>query len=103
MNIFIAKVTLSNEVTGSESTIFHKFASQEEINTYLRNSRYILDFEIVKTYTDLGFKEFSDLWNNSLKSQLDIAKSLWSNSIRTIKGKIEVLKMKSYYRFYNYF
>ena len=76
MNIFIAKVTLSNEVTGSESTILQKFASQEEIGTYLRNSRYILGFEIVKTYTDLGFKEFSDLWNNSLKSQLDIAKSL---------------------------
>ena len=76
MNIFIAKVTLSNEVTGSESTVFQKFASQKEINAYLRNSRYILGFEIVKTYTDLGFKEFSDLWNNSLKSQLDIAKSL---------------------------
>ena len=76
MNIFIAKVTLSNEVVGSETTIFHKFASQEEINAYLRNSRYILDFEIVKTYTDLSFKQFSDLWNNSLNNQLNIAKSL---------------------------
>ena len=76
MNIFIAKVTLSKEVTGSESTVFQKFTSQEEINAYLRNSRYILSFEIVKTYTDLSFKQFSDLWNNSLKSQLDIAKSL---------------------------
>ena len=76
MNIFIAKVTLSKEVSGSENIIFHKFASKEEINAYLRNSRYILGFEIVKTYTDLSFKEFSDLWNNSLKSQLNIAKSL---------------------------
>ena len=76
MSIFICKVTLSNEVTGSETTIFQKFASQEEIDVYLRNSRYILGFEIVKTYTDLGFKECSDLWNNSLKSQLNIAKSL---------------------------
>ena len=76
MNIFIVKVTLSNEVTGSESTIFQKFTSQEEINAYLRNSRYILGFEIVKTYTDLSFKQFSDLWNNSLNSQLNIAKSL---------------------------
>lgn len=76
MSIFIAKVTLSKEVSGSENIIFHKFASQEEINAYLRNSRYILDFEIVKVYTDLSFKQFSDLWNNSLKSQLDIAQSL---------------------------
>lgn len=76
MNIFIAKVTLSKEITGSESTIFQKFTSQEEINAYLRNSRYILGFEIVKTYTDLSFKQFSDLWNNSLKSQLNIAKLL---------------------------
>lgn len=76
MNIFIAKVTLSKEITGSESTVFQKFTSQEEIDTYLRNSRYILGFEIVKTYTDLSFKQFSDLWNNSLKSQLNIAKSL---------------------------
>ena len=76
MSIFIAKVTLSKEVTRSESTVFQKFTSQEEIDTYLRNSRYILGFEIVKTYTDLSFKQFSDLWNNSLKSQLDIAKSL---------------------------
>lgn len=76
MNIFIAKVTLCGAIMGEDITIFHKFASQEEIDAYLRNSRYILDFEIVKTYTDLGFKEFSDLWNNSLKSQLDIAKSL---------------------------
>ena len=76
MNIFIAKVTLSNEVTGSENTIFQKFTSEEEINAYLRNSRYILGFEIVKTYTDLDFKEFSDLWNNSLNNQLNIAKSL---------------------------
>ena len=76
MNIFICKVTLSNEVTGSESTILQKFASQEEINAYLRNSRYILGFEIVKTYTDLGFEQFSDLWNNSLNNQLNIAKSL---------------------------
>lgn len=76
MNIFIAKVTLSKEITGSEITIFQKFASEEEIDAYLRNSRYILGFEIVKTYTDLSFKQFSDLWNNSLKSQLNIAKSL---------------------------
>lgn len=76
MNIFIAKVTLSKEITGSEITIFQKFASEEEINAYLRNSRYILDFEIVKTYTDLSFKQFSDLWNNSLNNQLNIAKSL---------------------------
>lgn len=76
MNIFIAKVTLSKEITGSESTIFQKFASQEEMNAYLRNSRYILGFEIVKTYTDLSFKQFSDLWNNSLNNQLNIAKSL---------------------------
>ena len=76
MNIFIAKVTLSKEITGNETTIFQKFASREEINAYLRNSRYILGFEIVKTFTDLSFKEFSDLWNNSLKSQLNIAKSL---------------------------
>lgn len=76
MNIFIAKVTLSKEVSGSENIIFHKFASQEEINAYLRNSRYILDFEIVKTYTDLSFKQFSNLWNNSLNNQLNIAKSL---------------------------
>ena len=82
MNIFIAKVILSNEVTGSENTVFQKFASQEEIDAYLRNSRYILGFEIVKTYTDLSFKQFSDLWNNNLNNQLDIAKSLWSNSIR---------------------
>ena len=68
MNIFIAKVTLSNEVTGSESTILQKFASQEEINAYLRNSRYILGFEIVKTYTDLSFEQFSDLWNNSVNN-----------------------------------
>lgn len=76
MNIFIAKVTLSKEITGSEITIFQKFASEEEINAYLRNSRYILGFEIVKTYTDLSFKQFSDLWNNSLNNQLNIAKSL---------------------------
>ena len=76
MNIFIAKVTLSKEITGSESTVFQKFASEEEINAYLRNSRYILDFEIVKIYTDLSFKQFNDLWNNSLNSQLNIAKSL---------------------------
>ena len=76
MNIFIAKVTLSNEVIGSENTIFQKFASQEEINAYLRNIRYILGFEIVKTYTDLSFEQFSDLWNNSLNNQLNIAKSL---------------------------
>ena len=75
MNIFICKVALLNEVTGSESTIFHKFASQEEIDAYLKNSRYILGFEIVKTYTDLSFKQFSDLWNN-LNNQLNIAKSL---------------------------
>lgn len=76
MNIFIAKVTLSKEVSGSENTIFQKFTSQEEINAYLRNSHYILGFEIVKTYTDLSFKQFSDLWNNSLNNQLNIAKSL---------------------------
>ena len=76
MNIFIAKVTLSKEITGSESTVFQKFASEEEINAYLRNSRYILGFEIVKIYTDLSFKQFSDLWNNSLNNQLNIAKSL---------------------------
>ena len=76
MNIFICKVTLSNEVTGSESIVFQKFASQEEIDAYLRNSRYILGFEIVKTYTDLSFEQFSDLWNNSLNNQLNIAKSL---------------------------
>lgn len=76
MNIFIAKVTLSKEVIGSESTVFQKFASEEEINAYLRNSRYILGFEIVKTYTDLSFKQFSDLWNNSFNNQLNIAKSL---------------------------
>ena len=76
MNIFIAKVTLSKEITGSESTIFHKFASQEEIDTYLKNSRYILDFEIVKTYTKLTFKEFSNLWHNNFKTSLDIKKSL---------------------------
>ena len=76
MNIFIAKVTLSKEITGSESTVFQKFISQEEIDAYLRNSRYILGFEIVKTYTNLSFKQFSDLWNNSLNNQLNIAKSL---------------------------
>ena len=76
MNIFIAKVILSNEVIGSESTILQKFASQEEIDAYLRNSRYILGFEIVKTYTDLSFKQFSNLWNNNLNNQLNIAKSL---------------------------
>ena len=76
MNIFICKVTLSNEVAGSESTIFHKFASQEEIDTYLKNSRYILDFEIVKTYTELTFQEFSNLWHNNFKTSLDIEKSL---------------------------
>lgn len=76
MNIFIAKVTLSKEITGSESTVFQRFTSQEEINAYLRNSRYISGFEIVKTYTDLSFKQFSDLWNNSLNNQLNIAKSL---------------------------
>ena len=76
MNIFIAKVTLSKEITGSESTVFQKFTSREEINAYLRNSRYILGFEIVKIYTDLSFKQFSDLWNNSLNNQLNIAKSL---------------------------
>lgn len=76
MSIFIAKVTLSKEITGNESTVFQKFTSEDEINAYLRNSRYILGFEIVKTYTDLSFKQFSDLWNNILKSQLDIAQSL---------------------------
>ena len=76
MNIFICKVTLSNEVTGSESTIFHKFASQEEIDAYLKNSRYILDFEIVKRYTDLSFEEFNDLWFKVLKTPHDIEKSL---------------------------
>lgn len=77
MNIFIAKVTLSKEVAGSENTIFHKFASQEAIDVYLRNnSRYILDFEIVKSYTDLSFEEFNDLWFKVLKTPNDIEKSL---------------------------
>ena len=76
MNIFICKVTLSNEVTGSESTIFQRFASQEEIDAYLKNSRYILSFEIVKTYTGLTFQEFSNLWHNNFKTSLDIEKSL---------------------------
>ena len=81
MSIFICKVILSNEVTGSESTIFHKFASQEEIDAYLKNSRYILGFEIVKTYTDLSFEEFNDLWFKVLKTPRDIEEVTIDNSI----------------------
>ena len=81
MNIFIAKVELSNEVTGSESTIFHKFASQEEIDAYLKNSRYILDFEIVKRYIDLSFEEFNDLWFKVLKTPRDIEEVTIDNRI----------------------
>lgn len=76
MNIFIAKVTLSKEVSGSENIIFHKFASQEEVDAYLRNSRYISDFEIVKTYTDLTFEEFSNLWNLVFGNSHDIENAI---------------------------
>ena len=77
MNIFIVKVELSKEVSGSENTIFHKFASQEAIDVYLKNnSRYILNFEIVKTYTGLTFEEFNNLWFKVLKTPYDIEKSL---------------------------
>lgn len=81
MNIFIAKVELSKEVSGSENIIFHKFASQEEIDAYLRNSRYILDFEIVKRYTDLSFEEFNDLWFKVLKTPRDIEEVTIDNRI----------------------
>ena len=76
MSIFIAKVTLSKEVSGSENIIFHKFASQEEINAYLRNSRYILDFEIVKVYTDLTFEEFNNLWSFVFRNSHDIENAI---------------------------
>ena len=77
MNIFIAKVELSKEVAGEENTIFHKFASREAIDVYLRNnSRYILNFEIVKTYAGLTFEEFNNLWFKVLKTPCDIEKSL---------------------------
>ena len=76
MKIFIAKVTLSKEVSGSENIIFHKFASQEEINAYLRNSRYILDFEIVKVYTDLTFEEFNNLWSFVFRNSHDIENAI---------------------------
>ena len=82
MNIFICKVTLSNEVTGSENIIFHKFASQEAIDVYLRNnSRYILDFEIAKRYIDLSFEEFNDLWFKVLKTPRDIEEVTIDNRI----------------------
>lgn len=76
MNIFIAKVTLSKEVSGSENIIFHKFASQEEIDAYLRNSRYILDFEIVKVYTDLTFEEFNNLWSLVFRNSHNIENAI---------------------------
>lgn len=76
MNIFIAKVTLSKEVSGEETTILHKFSSEEEVVAYFRNNRpYILNFEIVKRYTDLSFEEFNDLWHNILKTPHDMEKS----------------------------